>query len=217
MADFASRRTIMVDTQVRPSDVTKYPIIDAMLHIPREDFVPDGAREISYAETDIDLGQGRALLAARSFAKLLEVADISRDDLALDLGCGLGYSTAVIAQMAQTVVAIEPNADMAEEAQRILSEHGIDNAAIIAGALPDGAASAAPFDVIVVEGAIQHWPEALTAQLAEGGRVVAFWDLNGQSVARLGRCHDGRLAWRDLFVAPAALLPEFAAVAEFTL
>lgn len=217
MVEFASRRVTMVDTQVRPSDVTKYVIIEAMLTIPREDFVPAASREFAYAETNIDLGEGRMLLAARSFGKMLEAADIGAGDSVLDLGCGLGYSAAVIAHMAQTVVAVEPDADMAAEAQSALSEHGIDNAAIISGDLTEGAQSAAPFDAIILQGAIQTWPDSLTAQLVEGGRAVAFWEQAGQCLARVGVRRGDRMAWRDLFTAPAPMLPGFAKHHQFAL
>lgn len=209
MADFASRRTTMVDTQVRPSDVTKYPIIDAMLSVPREDYVPESARDVAYVETNIDLGDGREVLAARSFAKLLEAVSVGRDDSVLDLGCGLGYSTAVLAHIAQFVVAVENDESMAEDAQRNLSEQGVDNAAVVTGSLAAGAAASGPYDRILVQGAIEQWPDALTEQLTEGGHVGAFWAEGSICVARLGIKHGGRMIWRDLFNAGAPRLAEF--------
>lgn len=199
MTDFTARRTTMVDTQVRPSDVTKFPIIDAMLSVKREDLVPASARAVAYAEGDIPLGDGRVVLAPRTFAKMLDAAEIAASDVVLDLGCGLGYSSAVLAAMTQAVVAIEPDEDHAREAQANLSDAGVDNAAVVAGSLTEGAAASAPFDVIIVEGGIEQWPEALTDQLRDGGRVIAPW-IDGQlGTVRLGRKIDGRLVWRDDF------------------
>ena len=107
MPDFAARRTMMVDTQVRPNDVTKFPIIEAMLAVPREAYVPDARREAAYVGENLDLGQGRWLLEPRNFAKMLDALDIQPGDLVLDIGAGMGYSSAVLARMAKAVVALE--------------------------------------------------------------------------------------------------------------
>ncbi len=131
MSDFAERRRIMVDTQVRPSDVTKFPIIDAMLSVPRETFVPDALREAAYMGEHVDLGGGRVVLDPRTLAKMLEAADIDTDDLVLDIGAGLGYSSAVLARLADAVVAIEEDAGLAAEAERALSETNADNAVVV--------------------------------------------------------------------------------------
>ena len=125
----------MVDTQVRPSDVTKFPIIDAMLQVKRELFVPTEMREAAYVGENVDLGGGRVILEPRTFAKMLDVLDIQPDEVVLDVGCCLGYSTAVIAQMAEFVVAIEDDEERAAEAQSVLSENGVDNAAVMHGEL----------------------------------------------------------------------------------
>lgn len=215
MADFATRRTIMVDTQVRPSDVTKYPIIDAMLSVPREAYVPDACRAVAYAESELDLGGGRMILAPRAFAKLLEMLDLDADDVVLDLGCGLGYSSAVLARMARAVVAVEPDETLAAEAQATLSAQGHDNVAVVTGALNEGAASSAPYDAIVVQGAITTWPEALSAQLNEGGQIAAIWAEGHLRTARLGRKINGVIQWRDAFSADASILPDFVGETAF--
>ena len=115
MSEFATRRVMMVDTQVRPSDVTKFPIIDAMLSVPRETFVPDDKREVAYVGENLALAPGRVVLEARTLAKLLDALDVQPGDLVLDLGCGLGYSTAVIARLAETVVAVEEDEALAAD------------------------------------------------------------------------------------------------------
>ena len=105
MTNFSSRRTMMVDTQIRPSDVTKFPIIDAMLKVQREDFVPAAMREAAYMGKNLDLEGGRVILEPRTFAKMLDALEVSNDELVLDIGAAFGYSAAVIAHMAEAVVA----------------------------------------------------------------------------------------------------------------
>ena len=129
----------MVDTQVRPSDVTSFRILDAMLSVPRELFVPSEQKDAAYAGTHVGLGHGRVVLAPRTMAKLLQAADVQPDELVLDVGAGLGYSSALAACMAEAVIALEEDADLAREAERVLSEASADNVAVINGALADGA------------------------------------------------------------------------------
>ncbi|MDG2339962.1 MAG: protein-L-isoaspartate O-methyltransferase [Paracoccaceae bacterium] len=216
MTDFATRRTFMVDTQVRPSDVTKFPIIDAMLRVPREAFVPDEKREAAYIGENLDLGGGRAVLEARTLAKMLDALDIQNDEVVLDIGCGLGYSSAVISKMAEAVVAVEENA-FADEAQSILSDQGIDNVAVVEGELREGAAKSGPYDVILLQGAIESLPEAIDAQLEDGGRIACIWQEGALGVVRIGYKLDGRINWRFSFNAGAPVLPGFARHQEFIL
>jgi len=159
VADYKSRRTMMVDTQVRPSDVTKFPIIDALLAVPREEYVPDSKREAAYIGENVDLEDGRVMLEARTFAKMLDAVDVQPTDVVLDLACGLGYSTAVLAHMAEFVVAIEDDVTRAEEAQAILSAQGVDNAAVFEGTLTEGAAKNGPYDVLILQGAVEDLPQ----------------------------------------------------------
>ena len=117
MIDYAAAREAMVDRQVRTADVTLYPIIDAMLAVPREDFVPLELRPVAYLGEHVPLAPGRVLLDPRVFAKLLDALNVGPRDLVLDVGCGLGYSTAVLARMAEAVVALEADPAMAAEAE----------------------------------------------------------------------------------------------------
>jgi protein-L-isoaspartate(D-aspartate) O-methyltransferase len=217
MIDYTKRRTMMVDTQVRPSDVTKFPIIDAMLSVPREVFVPSDMVEAAYVGENMDLGDGRVMLEARTFAKMLDALDIGNDDAVLDLGCGLGYSTAVIARMAQFVVAVEQTDANADEAQNILSAQSVDNAAVLAGPLAEGAARHGPFDAILVHGAVADVPEALTAQLKDGGRIACLFMEGALGVVRIGHRIDGAMVWRFAFNASAPMLDGFQKRAEFAL
>jgi protein-L-isoaspartate(D-aspartate) O-methyltransferase len=217
MIDYTKRRTMMVDTQVRPSDVTKFPIIDAMLSVPREVFVPSDMVEAAYVGENMDLGDGRVMLEARTFAKMLDALDIGNDDAVLDLGCGLGYSTAVIARMAQFVVAVEQTDANADESQNILSAQSVDNAAVLAGPLAEGAARHGPFDAILVHGAVADVPEALTAQLKDGGRIACLFMEGALGVVRIGHRIDGAMVWRFAFNASAPMLDGFQKRAEFAL
>lgn len=217
MTDYAARRTMMVDTQVRPSDVTKFPIIDAMLSVAREAFVPRHLREAAYMGENIDLGGSRVILEPRTLAKMLDALDIRADDLVLDLGCGLGYSSAVAAEMAEAVVAVEESEDMAEEARSILSEQGADNVIVHEGPLAEGAAEHGPYDVIMVQGAVEHLPDTITDQLKEGGRIACLFAEGGLGAVRTGYKIDGAMNWRFDFNAGAPVLPGFERVAIFAL
>ena len=217
MSDFATRRVMMVDTQVRPSDVTKFPIIEAMLTVPREAFVPSSKREAAYVGENIEIAAGRVVLEARTLAKLLDALDIQPTEMVLDLGCGLGYSTAVIARLADAVVAVEEDESLASEAQRSLSAEGVDNAAVVTGPLVAGDAKHAPFDVITVQGGVEVVPQALLDQLREGGRIGAVFMEGALGVARVGYKIDGVVSWRQVFNAAAPVLPGFAAPRGFIL
>jgi len=217
MSDYSTRRTMMVDTQVRPSDVTKFPIIEAMLHVPREAYVPDSKRDEAYVSENVALGASRVMLEPRTFAKLLDGLDISPDETVLDIGCGLGYSTAILARLAEAVVAIEEDAEMAAEAQQTLSSNDVDNAAVIEGALVEGAAKHGPYDVMVIEGAVEQVPAAILDQLKDGGRIGCVFMEGALGVARIGYKIDGEVTWRFAFNASAPVLPGFAAPQGFVL
>ena len=217
MADYARRRTTMVDTQVRPSDVTRFPIIEAMLKIPRELFVPVDRREAAYVGENMDLGGGRIVLEPRTLAKMLEAVDIQPDELVLDIGSGYGYSAALAAHLAEAVIALEEVPELAREAERALAEAGADNAAVVEGPLAQGAARHGPYDVIMVQGAVQHMPEAITDQLKDGGRIAAIFQEGALGMVRVGYRIDGQMTWRFAFNAGAPVLPGFEANRAFVL
>lgn len=217
MTDFSARRVMMVDTQVRPSDVTKFPIIDAMLSVPREAFVPRDKREAAYMGENLMLRHDRVVLEPRTLAKLLDALDIQPDEMVLDLGCGLGYSAAVLARLADAVVAVEEDEAMATEAQHLLSQASVDNAAVIVGPLAAGAAKHGPYDVITVQGGVEFIPPALLDQLKDGGRIAAVFMEGALGVARVGYKSDGKVSWRFVFNAAAPVLPGFGATTGFSL
>lgn len=217
MSTNATRRRMMVDTQVRPSDVTKFPIIDAMLSVPRELYVPEAAREAAYAGENVALGDGRVVLEPRSLAKMLDALAIRSEDMVLDVGCGLGYSTAVIAQMAEAVVALEEDESLASEAEAVLTSEEVDNAAVVTGPLAEGAAKHGPYDVILFQGGVESLPDAFAEQLSEGGRIACIFMDGALGTVRLGHKSNGRITWRYAFNAGAPVLPGFSASAEFAL
>ena len=217
MTDYAARRTTMVDTQIRPSDVTKFPIIEAMLSIPREEFVPASLREAAYVGENLDLGRGRVMLEPRTLAKMLDALDVQRDELVLDLGCGLGYSAAVIARLAEAVVAVESDSDLADEAQGILSREGADNVILHHGPLAEGAAQHGPYDAVVIEGAVADLPAAVTDQIKDGGRIACLFMEGALGVVRIGYKLDGGISWRFAFNASAPVLEGFERQAAFSL
>ena len=210
MSDFAARRMMMVDTQVRPSDVTKFPIIEAMLTVPREDFVPSAKREAAYMGENLDLGQGRVLLEPRTLAKMLDALAIRQDELVLDVGCAMGYSAAVIARMAEAVVAVEEDGAMLAEAHEALVAAGADNVVLHEGPLAEGAAEHGPYDVIIVQGGVTHVPEALSAQLKDGGRMCCLFMDGALGEVRIGHRRGDSLSWRLAFNASAPVLEGFA-------
>lgn len=217
MTDFQERRTMMVDTQVRTNDVTKYNVIAAMLEIPRERFVPDSRRDVAYIGENIELARGRVLLEPRTIAKMIDALDIRPTELVLNIGAGYGYSAAVLGRLAQAVVAVEEDPEMAAEATRRLAETGADNVALVQGPLAAGHPPEAPYDAILIEGGIEELPEAIAAQLAEGGRIMALFHEGALGVVRIGTKLDGVITWRFAFNAGAPVLPGFARRAEFSL
>jgi protein-L-isoaspartate(D-aspartate) O-methyltransferase len=222
MIDSKEQRINMVESQVRPSDVTDRRIIRAMLEIPRELFVPGGLRALAYMDEGVPVSPRahgrtpRMLLAPRTFAKLVQLAEIDADDVVLDVGCATGYSTAVLARLAKSVVAIEADASLAARAADALRQLQIKNATALHGAFEAGAPPHAPFDAIVLEGAVQEVPQGLLEQLRDGGRLVGILADGAVGRAqvwlRTGKLFDARPA----FDAGAELLPGTARKAEFS-
>jgi protein-L-isoaspartate(D-aspartate) O-methyltransferase len=208
---------MMVDTQVRPSDVTKFPVIDAMLSVPREDYVPDDKRDTAYIDDNVDLGGGRVMLEPRTMGKMLDTLDIQPNEVLMDLGCGLGYSTALLARLAEFVVAVEEDEDRVAEAQANLSSHDVDNAAVVQGSLTAGAPKQGPYDVIVLQGAAEHVPEPLIDQLKDGGRMAVLFSDGALGTMRIGYKLDGAITWRMAFNAGAPVVPGFERHQAFTL
>lgn len=217
MTDFTTRRTMMVDTQVRPSDVTKFPIIDAMLTVRREDFVPAMQREAAYMGENLDLGQGRVLLEPRTLAKMLDALAITNQEMVLDIGSALGYSAAVIAHMAEAVIAVEEDEAMAIEAGEALNAAGADNVVVHVGPLSAGAPQHGPYDVIIIQGGVAEVPAAITDQLKDGGRMAGLFMQGALGEVRIGHKRGDQISWRASFNAGAPVLSGFERQVAFQL
>jgi protein-L-isoaspartate(D-aspartate) O-methyltransferase len=220
MTDFAAERRQMVDSQVRTCDVTDLRLITALLEVPRERFVPEALSSIAYLDGEIPLvdgkdgGPARALLRPMIFAKLVQAAEIGEGGHVLDVGCASGYSSAVMARLADSVVALEEYPDLARRARTNLAALGDGKITVVEGPLKNGWPAAAPYDAIILEGATEIVPEELARQLKEGGRLVCtFGSTPGK--ATLYRYAGGELSGRPVFDATAPLLPGFAATPEF--
>ncbi len=216
MTDFDAARTAMVDCQIRPADVTRYPIIEAMLWAPRERFVPRNRRAVAYAGAEIEIAPGRALLEPRVLAKMLEAAAIRPTDLVLEIAPGTGYSTALIARMAEAVIALEPDATLAGQAQSNIAALEIDNAVVSHADPTLGDPAHAPFDAIFLGGSVQRLPEALTGQLRDGGRLVAIVEQDGRSQCRVLTRSGSGLSDRYMFDAHAPRIAGFERPAAFS-
>jgi protein-L-isoaspartate(D-aspartate) O-methyltransferase len=216
MVDFAQARRTMVDSQVRPSDVTDLKLIAAMLEVPREQFVPAARRAIAYLDMDVpvDGPGGRALLNPMVLAKLLQAAGIGEGDRVLDVGCATGYSAAVLARLGAHVVALEEDIALARIAGETLAASGA-TVSVVSGPLHKGWEQDAPYDVIVVEGASEIVPAALLSQLKDGGRLVAVIGSGPMGKATIYRSAGGGATGQTLFDASAPLLPGFARPAAF--
>jgi protein-L-isoaspartate(D-aspartate) O-methyltransferase len=214
MFDFAAARTHMVDGQVRIADVTDLRIISAMQDIARERFVPAGSRELAYVDFDMPVAPGRCLMKPRALAKLIQTADVAGTDRVLDVGSATGYGVAVLARMAAQVIALEEDPDLARTARAALS--GSRNVEVVENRLAQGWAAAAPYDVIVMEGATEVVPDALLRQLSDGGRLVCV--LGGDQAAKaMFYVRSGEdVGGRPVFDAAAGVLPGFAKVPAFS-
>jgi protein-L-isoaspartate(D-aspartate) O-methyltransferase len=221
MDTFTMLRTKMVDNQLRPQSVTDLGILAVMGEVPREHFLPPEAQPLAYIDDDIQVKPAaentpaRYMMEPAPFARMLQVAAITPTDIVLDVGCGSGYSAAVLARLADSVVALESDPDLAERASAALVELGVGNVAVVTGPLAEGYASEGPYDVIFVDGAVEHMPEALLHQLKDGGRLVApvgsGWS---ESVMLYTRSAD-EVAGRPVFNAAVQPLPGFSKPAAF--
>lgn len=172
MFDFNAARETMLDCQIRTSDVTEFRVQAAFRAVPREKFVPKAKMALAYGDANIDLGEGRWMMKPRDFAKMVDAADIEPTDVVLNIACGRGYSVAILAYLAETVVALESSEEFAQKATTQLEKCDVTNAAVVTGDLKAGAGEHGPFDVIFVDGAVSQVPQAWVDQLASGGRII---------------------------------------------
>jgi protein-L-isoaspartate(D-aspartate) O-methyltransferase len=210
MPNYSAARYNMVEGQVRPNKVTDQALVDAMSKIPRELFVPKASRGIAYVDEDIPVAKGRYLIEPMVMARLLQEARVKPTDIVLDVGACTGYASALLSRMAATVVALESDAELAARAEATLRYLGVDNVVLVQGPLEQGYAKQAPYDVILLHGAVAEVPPAILEQLADGGRLVTVVSPDGRMgqarlFQRTGKVETGRI----LFDAATPLLPGF--------
>lgn len=215
MPDYLAQRANMLESQVRANDVTDVRVQNALGEVPRERFAPAARKATAYADAPLELVQGRFLLEPRAFAKLLQLAELKPTDSVLDVGCATGYSTVVLARIAAKVTGLEEDADLVRVAVEMVPAVGASNATIVQGSLADGHKARAPYDVIFVNGAVETQPDALLAQLAEGGRLVTVVKTGAQGHAQVFLKENGRVGSRVAFDADAPILAGFRQKAGF--
>ena len=221
MTDFAAARRMMVDSQVRTNDVTDPRIIAAMLELPRERFVPQTKADLAYLDFDAPVTEAahgkpaRRLLKPMVLAKLVQAAALQASDHVLDVGCASGYSSALLARLARSVIALEEDEALFRLARENLKAVGADNVAVAAGPLTQGCQATAPYDVIFLNGASEVAPDALCRELKAGGRLVAVVGRAPTAQAMLYRSVGGDVSAWPIFDAAAPVLPGFAAPPAF--
>lgn len=200
--DFAAARRIMVDSQIRPNDVTDPDLVSALLNVPREEFVPPSRRGVAYSELEIETSEERALWIPRDFTKLLKGIDPCSGDIALVIGAGAGYETAILGRLVETVIGLEEDQGVVDATTERLATLGVDRAVVVTGKLADGLADQGPFNVILVNGMVETVPEAWTAQLADGGRLGVVVQTNGDlGAARIYTRAGDSISYRVAFEA----------------
>lgn len=211
MVDYAAMRFNMVESQLRTNRVLDSGVLEAFETIPRERFVPEAQRGIAYIDEDIAIAPGRYLMEPMVLARLIQAAEPEAHETALDVGCGTGYATMALGRLVATVVGLESDPALAAAAREALAELHGDNTVIVEGPLTEGYAKQAPYNVILLNGAVEEVPYALREQLADGGRLVAvIRDSGGVGRATLMRRTGDVVSGRVLFDAAVPLLPGFA-------
>jgi protein-L-isoaspartate(D-aspartate) O-methyltransferase len=213
--DLEAARTAMIESQVRVNDVTDRRLIGALTAVPRELFVPAAKRASAYADIAVETRPGRWMAAARDFSKLVNITALRPEDRVLDIAPGTGYSSAVLARLAASVVALEEDEAAAKILREGLAAANVSGVEVVAGPLKAGVPSKGPYDVIIVNGAIEEVPAAWLAQLAEGGRLAVAVAEGSVRRARIYTASGGKTAWRTPFDTPIPVLPGFEKAAEF--
>lgn len=211
MSGFSTARQKMVDGQVRPSDVTDIRILDSMLAVPREAFVPPNQRAMAYLDLDLDVSGGastkRFLIKPVVTAKMLQAAEIKETDNVLVVGCATGYAAAIIASLAGKVTATESDPSLAAKAGEILADLGLASVTVLVATAAEGNPANAPYDVIILNGATEIGPDRLQAQLKEGGRLVGVFAMTQPARAAIVTRSHGDFGNRALFDAAVPVLP----------
>lgn len=218
MTDFVLARRNMVDGQLRPNRVNNAQLLAAIGDLPRERFLAPGLQSVAYADDDVPLGKGRFLMEPMVLARLIQTLQAQPGDKALVVASGAGYGAALLARLVKTVVAVEADAALAGSAEQTIRNLGISNVQQVIGTMEEGSAAQGPYDVILIEGAVQKVPAAIIEQLAEGGRLVTVIaaPTGMLGVGQLMVKEGGVVSGRPLFDAGTPALPGFAPPPRFT-
>lgn len=219
--NFEQAREKMVDCQVRPCDVTDHALLTALLTVPREEFVSDETRELAYLDRDVQIASGddgdnRYMMAAAPLSMLIQLADPQPGNVVLVVGAGNGYACALFSMMALSVVGIEENEHLAEQASGDLARLGFDNVAVLQGDMSSGWEREAPYDVIFIEGSVDEVPASLLDQLSDDGRLVAVVGSGNSAQAALYQKSNGLMGIREAFNCAVPKIPGFESIKEFT-
>jgi protein-L-isoaspartate(D-aspartate) O-methyltransferase len=210
MPDFDTARLNMVESQLRPNRVSDERLLDAFETVPRERFVPETLRSITYVDEDLKIAPGRYMMEPMVLARLLQTAAIEPGDMVLVIGAATGYACAVAAHLAATVVGLESDTELAEQAEGALEALSVDNGVIVRGSLTEGYPKQAPYNVILINGAVQEIPSAIANQLADGGRLVTVERSGtGMGKAVLMERFADSFGRRNIFDAATPILPGF--------
>lgn len=216
MTDFNAARANMVDSQLRTNKVTDQGVIAGFETIPRESFLPESLRSIAYVDEDLSIGNGRYVMEPMVLARLIQAAAPTSEDIVLEVGAARGYGTAILAQIAATVVGLDSDEALVSTANETLNAMGIDNAVAVAGDMTEGYAKQAPYDVILFSGSVAKVPDSVVAQLADGGRLVAvIQDKGALGRATLLQRNGANISSRPLFDASTPILVGFEPNSEF--
>ncbi|NVJ93728.1 MAG: protein-L-isoaspartate O-methyltransferase [Methylocystaceae bacterium] len=215
--DYALSRFNMIEGQIKTNRVTDPFVLDAMAEVPRESFVPTAKKGVAYIDDAVEVAPGRFMLEPMVLARMLEGCALKETDIVLDIGCNTGYSTAILAKIVSTVVALEEDETLAKSASDTLNVLGVDNAVVVTGPMKEGVVKQAPYDVILFNGAVSEVPEAIKNQLADGGRLVAITvGKSTMSTVSVYTRNNELLSKRDIMEAGVALLPGFEAKKGFS-
>ena len=215
---FEALRKAMVDSQIRPNKVIDDRVIAAFMNVPRERFVSKNMQNLAYIDEDIHLSGGRFIVEAMVMARIIQTLALDDTQSVMLIGAGTGYTAALLSSLAASVIAIETRAQMVEKAQQAVAGLDIGNVAVIKARLQDGYASEAPYDAIIIEGAVEHMPQSLLDQLADGGRLASIWRPDGTQAGEACIWHKtgDAVSRTPLFTAQVPVLDEFRAKPKFS-